>query len=114
MVRCTGLTKVASWGYIFCMSAVGLRELKNQLSRYVQRARSGETVLITDRGVVIAELSPPRKGAPGEAFTTLEEMKRKGLLHGGAPNDSRLYPSLSPVLRRASSSELLDEERGRT
>jgi len=96
------------------MSAVGLRELKNGLSRYVQRARSGETVLITDRGEVVAELSPPRKGAAGEAITTLEEMRRKGLLHGGAPNDPTLYPSLGRVLKRTSASVLLDHERGRT
>ena len=95
------------------MNAVGLRELKNRLSRYIHRARSGETVLITDRGEVVAELSPPRKGSPGEAFTTLEEMKRKGLLHGGALNVSSLYPALNRVLRRRSASELLDEERGR-
>src|SRR5437867_13062047 len=76
------------------MSAVGLRELKNRLSRYVQRARSGETVLITDRGEIVAELSPPRKtSAAGEAITTLEEMRRKGLLHGGGTNDPSLYRS---------------------
>jgi prevent-host-death family protein len=97
------------------MSAVGLRNLKNQLSRYVQRARSGETVLITDRGEVVAELSPPRKtSAAGEAITTLEEMRRKGLLHGGGANDPSLYPNLSRTLRRSSVSELLDQERGRT
>jgi prevent-host-death family protein len=95
------------------MNAVGLRELKNQLSRYVQRARSGETVLITDRGEVVAELTPPRKGSSGEALTTLEEIKRKGLLYGGAPNISSLYPRLSRALKRRSASELLDEERGR-
>jgi prevent-host-death family protein len=94
------------------MSAVGLRELKNQLSRYVQRARSGETVLITDRGEVVAELSPPRKGSAGDAITTLEEMRRKGLLHGGAVNDPGLYPSLRRVLKRISSSALLNDERG--
>ena len=95
------------------MSAVGLRELKSRLSRYVQRARSGETILITDRGEVVAELSPPRKKSAGEAITTLEEMRRKGLLHGGGSNDPSAYPSLSRVLRRSLASELLDEERGR-
>src|SRR5262245_15279073 len=97
------------------MSAVGLRELKNRLSRYVQRAKSGETVLITDRGEVVAELSPPRKiSASGEPTTTLEEMRRRGLLHGGGVNDRSLYPALTCTLRRSSVSDLLDEERGRT
>ena len=97
------------------MSVVGLRELKNGLSRYVQRAKSGETVFITDRGQIVAELSPPRKmSATGEAITTLEEMRTKGLLHGGATNDPSLYPLFSRALQKSSVSELLDEERGLT
>jgi len=95
------------------MSAVCLRELKNNLSRYVQRVRSGETVLITDRGEVVAELSPPRRTSQtGEAMTTLEEMRRKGLLYGGGPNDASLYPTMPRALRHANVSRLLDEERG--
>lgn len=95
------------------MSAVGLRELKNQLSKYVQRARSGETVMITDRGEVVAELSPPRKTArKGEASTTLHEMRRKGLLYGGGTNDPALYPTMPRALKRLSVNRLLDEERG--
>lgn len=95
------------------MSAVGLRELKNQLSKYVQRARSGETVLITDRGEVVAELSPPGKTSPaGEALTTLEEMRRKGFLYGGGPNDPSLYPTMARALKSSSVARLLDLERG--
>ena len=95
------------------MAAVGLRELKNQLSRYVQRVRSGETVFITDRGEVVAELSPPRKtSSTGEAITTLEEMRRKGLLHGGGLNKPSLYPVLGRGLKHSSALQLLDAERG--
>ena len=55
------------------MSTVGLRELKNQLSKYVERAKSGETVSIADGGQVVAELNPPRKLSPtGEPTTTLD------------------------------------------
>jgi prevent-host-death family protein len=95
------------------MSTVGLRELKNQLSKYVERARSGETVAITDRGQVVAELSPPRKVSPaGEPLTTLEELRRKGLLYGGEPNEPGLYPIMPRILKQLSVSSLLDEERG--
>jgi antitoxin (DNA-binding transcriptional repressor) of toxin-antitoxin stability system len=41
---------------------VGLKVLKNKLSEYVRLAASGETVLVTDRDRVVAELSPPREG----------------------------------------------------
>lgn len=42
------------------MRAVGLKVLKNKLSEYVRLAASGETVLVTDRDRVVAELTPPR------------------------------------------------------
>lgn len=36
---------------------VGIRELKNGLSRYIDRARAGEEVIVTDRGRPVARLS---------------------------------------------------------
>ena len=44
------------------MRAVGLKILKNRLSEYVRLAASGETVLVTDRDRVVAELVPPQGG----------------------------------------------------
>lgn len=44
------------------MRAVGLKVLKNRLSEYVRLVASGETVLVTDRDRVVAELIPPREG----------------------------------------------------
>ena len=44
------------------MRAVGLKVLKNKLSEYVRLAAGGETVLITDRDRVVAELAPPANG----------------------------------------------------
>ena len=44
------------------MRAVGLKTLKNKLSEYVRLVANGETVLVTDRDRVVAELTPPRAG----------------------------------------------------
>ena len=44
------------------MRAVGIKILKNKLSEYVRLAEQGETVLVTDRDKVVAELVPPRAG----------------------------------------------------
>jgi antitoxin (DNA-binding transcriptional repressor) of toxin-antitoxin stability system len=44
------------------MRSVGLKVLKNRLSEYVRIAASGETVLVTDRDRVVAELGPPQPG----------------------------------------------------
>ena len=36
---------------------VGIRELKNGLSKYIDRVRAGEEVIVTDRGRPVARLS---------------------------------------------------------
>ena len=36
------------------MIRVGVKELKNHLSRYLKKAHAGETIRVTDRGEVIA------------------------------------------------------------
>jgi antitoxin (DNA-binding transcriptional repressor) of toxin-antitoxin stability system len=41
------------------MRSVDLKVLKNKLSEYVRLAEAGETVLVTDRDRVVAELCPP-------------------------------------------------------
>jgi prevent-host-death family protein len=43
------------------MRTVGLKVLKNKLSEYVRLAAAGETVVVTDRSRVIAEIAPPRR-----------------------------------------------------
>jgi antitoxin (DNA-binding transcriptional repressor) of toxin-antitoxin stability system len=63
------------------MRAVGLKVLKNKLSEYVRLAASGETVLVTDRDRVVAELGPPGAGrSPSPADAVLSEAMRKGWL----------------------------------
>jgi antitoxin (DNA-binding transcriptional repressor) of toxin-antitoxin stability system len=63
------------------MRAVGLKVLKNKLSEYVRLAASGETVLVTDRDKIVAEIVPPRGDASRtvtDAF--LAEAVRQGWL----------------------------------
>lgn len=43
------------------MIAVGVRDLKNQLSKYLQYVKHGEKVVITEHNRVIAEISSPSK-----------------------------------------------------
>lgn len=61
------------------MRAVGLKVFKNKLSEYVRLAARGETVLVTDRDRVVAELGPPREGrSPVLADARLAEAVRQG------------------------------------
>ena len=43
------------------MRTVGLKTLKNKLSEYVRLAASRETVVITNRNRIVAEIVPPRR-----------------------------------------------------
>ena len=43
------------------MKAVGVKQLKARLSEYVRLVKAGETILVTDRDEVVAELRPARR-----------------------------------------------------
>lgn len=43
------------------MKAVGVKQLKAHLSEYLRMTKAGETVLVTERDEVIAELRPARR-----------------------------------------------------
>jgi len=108
-----GVDKCSFMRLHLIVKSVGLRELKNRLSEYVREVRSGEGVLVTDRGEVVAELLPPGQGLDESGVPSgLMALVRKGQLTLGAPNESTLYPKLSPLLKRHRAAVLLDEERG--
>lgn len=98
------------------MRAVGIRELKNRLSHYVRLVEAGESVLVTDRGAVVAELRPP--GSPGAraevdpVAARLAELARKGRAVMAAPHDPELYGARDSVLPEGSAARLLAAERG--
>ncbi|HEY2931679.1 MAG TPA: prevent-host-death protein [Acidobacteriota bacterium] len=43
------------------MKAVGIKQLKAKLSEYVRLAKAGDTILVTDREEIVAELRPARR-----------------------------------------------------
>lgn len=63
------------------MRSAGLKVLRNRLSECVRLAASGEILLVTDRGRVVAELGPPAYGRALEtAGPLLAEALRSGAL----------------------------------
>jgi antitoxin (DNA-binding transcriptional repressor) of toxin-antitoxin stability system len=97
------------------MKTVGIRELKDRLSEYLREVRRGESVLVTDRGEVIAEVSPPGQLRTDPSVPAgLRELARRGLATLGSPSKASVYEAL-PRRRRGkmSAAQLLEEERGK-
>ena len=93
------------------MRAVGLKVLKNKLSEYVRLVQSGETVLVTDRDKVVAELVPPRtERSPIVADAFLADAVRKGWVAPPIVSSDEPPPRL-PVASLAEVLEGLDEDR---
>lgn len=62
-----------------CMKAVGIKQLKARLSEYVRAVKAGETILVTDRDEVVAELRPARRQVPrSESEDVLEALAQAG------------------------------------
>jgi antitoxin (DNA-binding transcriptional repressor) of toxin-antitoxin stability system len=82
------------------MKAVGVRELKAQLSRYLRDVQAGEVVLITDRGRVVAELRQPGAGAPARETDwqrRLRLLAEQVPLTVGEPHDPSFYAGKPPL-----------------
>ena len=85
---------------------VGVRELRDQLSRYLERAKAGEQIEITERGRPIALLVPlpESRAAVAELVASgqvrfAEQPWRPGIARASAPEGAPLP------------SEVLDEQR---
>jgi antitoxin (DNA-binding transcriptional repressor) of toxin-antitoxin stability system len=109
------LADVASCSYNSTMKTAGIRELKNHLSSYVREVEAGETVLVTDRGRVVAELGPPGRD---ERALTPYDVRYQRLVAAGAlrpatrPRSVRLATLPLYRLSRGTARDLIDEERG--
>ena len=93
------------------MKAVGLKLLKNKLSEYVRLAERGETVLVTDRDRVVAEIVPPeRTRSPILADALLAEAVRQGWITPPALG-SKTPPPRNPVMSFRDLTQALADDR---
>jgi len=71
------------------MISVGVRDLKNQLSQYLQYVKHGEKVVITEHNKVIAEISSPSKEVSNtDVEIELEKLTAAGKLIKAKRNNS--------------------------
>ena len=94
------------------MTSIGIRELKNNLSRIVKRVEAGERVIVTDRGRAVAELVPARpteKAAPwlSRYATLVSEGVIRPPLTRGSPVKN--WPDIH--LPPGTAARLIDEDR---
>jgi len=88
------------------MKTVGLKVLKNKLSEYVRIAASGETVQVTDRGRLVAEMNAPVH-KHGKKESVIERGIREGWITS-AKNPGKGPPPRKPVM---SFEELMEDLR---
>ena len=68
-------------GYYGQMKKASVSDLKNQISRYLDYVKQGETVLVLDRNVPVAELKPVTTKSSSGKLIALE---RKGIIRLGS------------------------------
>lgn len=67
------------------MKQIGIRELKNRLSAYIQEVKNGETVFVTERGKTVAILKRESLDPVERELASLHEKKLIRLAEGGKP-----------------------------
>ena len=96
------------------MRAVGIKELKNRLSEFVRLAAGGETVLVTDRDRVVAELRPPTSvRSPWVADALLADAVRQGWITPPALVEKTPPPRQPAAPLRKLLEELAEDRRDR-
>ena len=82
---------------------VGIRDLRNHLSRYIDQVREGGELVVTDRGAAVARIVPVEGGR------VLDRMVAEGLVTP-APVGERARPA-SRVRAKGRVSDLVADQR---
>lgn len=96
------------------MKVVGIQELETKLSQYVRLVQAGETVLVTERDEVVAELRPPRRQTPllDAVEERLDALAASGeLTRAAQPKDHWTWRSKGLGLPEGTARDLVDELR---
>ena len=85
-------------------SEVGIRDLKNGLSKYIDRVEAGEEVIVTDRGRPVAKLCPL-----DASDTRLADLVAAGVVR--PPVSKKRHRSPSRIKPKGNVSDLVAEQR---
>ena len=81
---------------------VGVRELRNHLSRYLHQVRDGDEVVVTDRGRAIARV------VPVGAERVLDRLIAEGIV---TPARQRKRQAAKPIKTKGTVSDLVGDQR---
>jgi prevent-host-death family protein len=79
------------------MRKVASREFKNRMGRYMRAVRRGQTLILTDRGKVVARVSPEEdnKSASSDLRKRLNELEAQGLIRLATKSFKKFRPARS-------------------
>lgn len=89
----------------------GIRDLKDNLSRYIRRIEAGERIAVTAHGRVVAELVPPTLG-PGAGRRRYDELVATGVVQPALEDGDPLEDSPDIRLPAGTAAALIDSDRG--
>ncbi len=96
------------------MKAVGVKDLKARLSEYLRLVKGGETILVTERSDVVAELRPARRtlAAPNDLEEVLDGLAAAGeITRASLPRPRAAWRTRGMGLPAGTAAALLDELR---
>ena len=98
------------------MRSIGVKKLKNDLSRYLKLVKQGEVVYVTDRDEIVAEIHKPTTPSsiidPWTSF--LNQLERQGSLRRAKLSESQILSEWKSEISKnspVSSLEILQELR---
>ena len=94
------------------MKTATITEVKNGLSALIDRVRSGETILVTDRGIAVARIEPVTSHP--DQTDRLQRLERAGIVRRGiTPPPLDLLRRPAPTLQKGGNvlDALLEERR---
>jgi prevent-host-death family protein len=84
---------------------VGIRELKARLSSYIHQAKSGASIVITERGTPVARIVPMGRSLEDR----MEDLVDAGLIAWSGKNLSRITPVARTQEQQAVADLLLED-----
>ncbi len=105
---------VITGDYLWTMRAVGVKKLKAKLSEYLRAVKAGETLLVTDRDEVVAEIRPVSGRLPprDDVEDVLSGLAQAGELQRARTSKGEwTWQTCGLGLPEGSAADLLDELR---